>query len=82
MRSALEEGGRDPGDLRIVGYLPVVRGDDGKPDLPRSMEAVPPLVDIGITDFRGGLPIPDGLGPATNYLAEVVGAFRGAVGRA
>ena len=82
VRSALEEAGRDPADLRIVGYLPVVRGDDGKPDLGRSMEAVPPLVDIGVTDFRGGLPIPHGLGPATDYLSEVVAAFRGAVGRA
>ena len=37
----LEEQGRDPSDLRIVGYLPVVRGDDGKPDLERSMDARP-----------------------------------------
>ena len=82
VREGLEERGRDPHDLRIVGYLPVVRGADGKPDLQRSMEAVPPLVDIGVTDFRGGLPIPDGLDAATDYLSEVVGEFRGAVGHA
>jgi probable F420-dependent oxidoreductase len=82
VRSALEERGRDALDLRIVGYLPVVRADDGKPDLARSMDAVPPLVDIGVTDFRGGLPIPEGLNAATDYLSEVVGAFRSAVGRA
>ncbi len=82
VRSALEARGRDPLDLRIVGYLPVVRADDGKPDLERSMEAVPPLVDIGVTDFRGGLPIPEGLNAATDSLSEVVGAFRSAVGRA
>jgi probable F420-dependent oxidoreductase len=82
VRSGLAERGRDAQDLRIVGYLPVVRGDDGKPDLKPSMDAVPPLVDIGVTDFRAGLPIPDGLDAATDYLSEVVGAFRGAVGRA
>ena len=74
VRSGLEDRGRDPGDLRIVGYLPMVRDDDGRPDLARSMAAVPPLVDIGVTDFRAALPIPDGLGPATDYLSEVVGS--------
>jgi probable F420-dependent oxidoreductase len=81
VRTGLEQRDRDPSDLRIVGYLPVVRDDDGKPDLARSMDAVPALVDIGVTDFRGALPIPEGLDAATDYLSTVVEAFRAAVGR-
>jgi probable F420-dependent oxidoreductase len=82
VRAGLEQRDRDPADLRIVGYLPVVRTDDGKPDLGRSMDAVPALVDIGVTDFRAALPIPEGLNAATDYLSTVVKAFRTAVGRA
>jgi probable F420-dependent oxidoreductase len=81
VHDGLEQAGRDPGELRIVGYLPVVRGDDGTPDVVRSMEAVPPLVDIGVTDFRATVPVPSGERAATDYLSEVVGAFRRAVGR-
>jgi alkanesulfonate monooxygenase SsuD/methylene tetrahydromethanopterin reductase-like flavin-dependent oxidoreductase (luciferase family) len=81
LREGLEQEGRDPDDLRVVGYLPVVRDDDGRPDLARSMDAVPALVDIGVTDFRAGLPVPDGERAATDYLSEVAGAFRRAVGR-
>ena len=82
VRAGLEARDRDPSDLRVVGYLPVVRGDDGKPDLDRSMDALPALVDIGVTDFRAGLPIPEGLDAATDYLSTVVDAFRRATGRA
>jgi probable F420-dependent oxidoreductase len=82
VRSGLEARGRDASDVRIAGYLPVVRDGDGKPDVQRSMDGVPALVDIGVTDFRAALPVPDGSGPATDYLSEVVGAFRAVVGRA
>jgi probable F420-dependent oxidoreductase len=30
VRTGLEQHGRDPDDLRVVGYLPVVRGDDAR----------------------------------------------------
>jgi hypothetical protein len=46
------------------------------------MEQVPPLVDVGITDFRAGLPIPHEQDAAIAYLSDAVSAFRGAVGRA
>jgi probable F420-dependent oxidoreductase len=82
VRAGLEQRDRDPSDLRIAGYLPVVRDGDGKLDLGRSMDAVPALVDIGVTDFRAALPIPDGLEPATDSLSTVVAAFRSTVGRA
>lgn len=81
VRNGLEQAGRDPDELRVVGYLPVVRGDDGKPELTRSMDAVPPLVDIGVTDFRAGLPVPDGETAAIDYLSEVAAEFRRSVGR-
>ena len=54
----------------------------GSPISARTMDARPPLVDIGVTDFRAALPIPEGLDAATDYLSTVVGAFRTAVGRA
>ena len=60
VRAGLEQRDRDPSDLRVVGYLPVVRGDDGKPDLDRSMDALRALVDIGVTDFRAGFAHPRG----------------------
>jgi probable F420-dependent oxidoreductase len=81
VRAGLEARDRDPSDLRVVGYLPVVRGDDGKPDLARSMDALRAPVDIGVTDFRAALPIPDGLDAATDYLSTVVDAFRTVAGR-
>jgi probable F420-dependent oxidoreductase len=81
IRAGVVENGRDPYDLRIVGTLPVVRDGDGRPDLARSMDGVPALVDIGVTDFRANLPIPRARDAAAEYLADVVGRFRRAVGR-
>jgi probable F420-dependent oxidoreductase len=80
MRAAVEAAGRDASELRVVGYLPVVR-DDNDVDVKRSMEQVPALVDIGITDFRAGLPIPPEQDAAIASLSDAVGAFRSAVGR-
>ena len=80
MWKLVEAEGRDPSELQVVGTLPVVRTDDGI-DLGATMAQVPPLVDAGITDFRAQLRIPDDLDAATEHLAEVVGAFRAAVGR-
>ena len=54
----------------------------GSPISTRRWTRSPALVDIGVTDFRAGLPIPEGLDAATEYLSTVVDAFRTAVGRA
>lgn len=81
VRDALAAGDRDPSELRVVGYLPVVRDADRRPDILRSMAEVPPLVELGVTDFLAGLPVPDGYEAARDYLAGVVDAFRAAVGR-
>jgi hypothetical protein len=42
------------------------------------MAGVGPLVDAGATDIRVNLAIPAGEGPATEFLSEVVAAFRSA----
>lgn len=76
MRDAVQAAGGDPSGLHVVGTLRVVKGDDGKPDLARTMEAVPGLFALGATDLRVGLPIPTELDAATDYLGTVVTAFR------
>jgi hypothetical protein len=45
------------------------------------MDAVPAMVDAGVTDIRLTLPIPEPLDEATDFLAGVVSAFRTVVGR-
>ena len=81
MREGVAAAGRDPADLRVVGSLPVVRSDDRSVDLARTMDGVPALVELGVTDFQTNLPVPDDTSAAADYLADVVAAFRSAVGR-
>ncbi len=80
MREMVAGFDRDPSGIGVVGTLPVVRTDDGV-DLAATMDRVPPLAAAGVTDFRANLPIPDDPSAAHHYLAEVVEAFRPAVGR-
>ena len=80
MREAVAGFDRDPSGLGVVGTLPIVRTDDGV-DLAATMNAVPALVEAGVTDFRAHLPIPSDAAAAHDYLAEVVTAFRPAAGR-
>ncbi len=81
MREALAHEGRDATDLEVVGSLPLVRGEDGRLDIGRTMEGVPGLVAAGVTDFRATLRLPDDEAAARDHLLEVVAAFRGATGR-
>src|SRR5262249_42844363 len=80
-RAEITEYGRDPDELQIVGTLPAVKGDDGTVDLEPTMDGVPWLVELGVTDFRAHLPVPDDPSAARDYLAGVVRAFRATVGR-
>jgi probable F420-dependent oxidoreductase len=73
---ALSAAGRDPSGFLIRGRLGVVRGSDGKPDLGRTMDAVPALVAAGVTHFAAGVTIPADRNAAADFLAEVVTAFR------
>jgi alkanesulfonate monooxygenase SsuD/methylene tetrahydromethanopterin reductase-like flavin-dependent oxidoreductase (luciferase family) len=52
IRAAFEDAGRDPATLRIQAPLQIVVGDDGRPDLARSMETVPDVVATGATDVN------------------------------
>ena len=72
----------DLGGFEVQGTLPLVRDDDGTPDLDCTMASVPDLVSAGVTDCRISLPVPDGVDAATEVLAGVVKAFRAVAGRA
>jgi probable F420-dependent oxidoreductase len=81
VREAVAAAGRDPSTLGIVGNLPLVRDDDRRVDLARTMAGVPALVELGVTDVRVNLSVPDGADAALDYLSEVVAAFREAGGK-
>jgi probable F420-dependent oxidoreductase len=81
MRDGVAATGRDPSGIGVVGGIPLVKDDGGRPDLARTMDAVPALVAAGVTDVRLSMPVPAGLDAATETLTEVVQAFRAAAGR-
>lgn len=94
MRDALANAGRDLSDFQILGMLPVETTSDGAIDIERTMEAVPSLVESGVTDLSlspqnvyntpttvgSFLPIPEDREQAIDYLSPVVSAFRIAAG--
>ena len=80
MRAAVAAEGRDPAGIEVTGLLPVVRDDDGNPQIGPSMGAVPGLVEAGVTDFRLSVQPPKGAEAAAEYLAPWVEAFEAAVG--
>ncbi len=80
MRAAVAAEGRDPAGIDVTGLLPVARDDDGSPRIGASMDAVPGLVEAGVTDFRLSVQPPKGAEAAAEYLAPWVEAFEAAVG--
>jgi probable F420-dependent oxidoreductase len=78
MRAAVAELGRDPGDIGVVGNLAAVRDGEKRVDLAQTMASVPLLREAGVTDFRIALPVPSDQAALTDYLGEVVTAFRSA----
>lgn len=52
IREAWAANGRDPALLKVRGTLDVVRGDDGKPSLARTLEGAPELERRGATDVQ------------------------------
>jgi probable F420-dependent oxidoreductase len=52
LRSAFGAAGRDPDALQVQAPLRIAAGDDGRPDLGRSMESVPELLAAGATDVH------------------------------
>ena len=79
MRDAVAEFGRDPADIQVAGGIPVVFGKDKNPLVEATMDAVPKVVDAGVTDVRlRGLPVPSDPNAAEDCLAEFVAGFRAA----
>ncbi len=81
MREAISKAGGDGDALKIVGHLPSVMGDDGKLDIPRTMDALAPFIAAGVTDFFAPLMLPNEQAAAEDFLHGLVSAFRTAVGR-
>jgi probable F420-dependent oxidoreductase len=76
MRSAMEERGRDPKDLGIVGSLRGYQAQDGSVDVDQTIAPVPELLSAGVTDFRIILrPVP-GAEQTREILGVVGAAFR------
>jgi hypothetical protein len=59
----------------------LVKADDGALDLDRTMEQVPGLAALGLTDLRGMFKLPDDRSAALDELSGIVAAFRAAAGR-
>jgi hypothetical protein len=81
MKDLLAKAGGDADHLQVVGFLPAVTRADGEMDVERTMEKVPPMVKIGVTDFIAGVPLPKGKEAIEAKLRPIVAAFRVAVGR-
>jgi probable F420-dependent oxidoreductase len=81
VRAALEQAGRDPAGLAVVGSLPLVRGSDGGVAADPTVAAVPDLAAAGVTAFslQGRLAADDEL--AGDQLATLVAAFDRVTGR-
>ena len=80
MRAEVAAAGRDPSGIEVTGRLAVARDADGEPQIGPTMEAVPGLVEAGVTDFAIGLRPPPGVEQAAEYLAPWVEAFEAAAG--
>lgn len=76
MRRRLADAGRDWGGLQVSAGLRLVRHEDRSVDIKATVNALRPLLAAGIADFRGSLPVPSGIEPATEAYAELVTAFR------
>jgi alkanesulfonate monooxygenase SsuD/methylene tetrahydromethanopterin reductase-like flavin-dependent oxidoreductase (luciferase family) len=75
VREALEAAGRDPKSLQIRHVVPIAVDGRGRPALDEPLDAVPGLVEQGITDIALGLQVPDDPSAARDLLAAVVAGF-------
>jgi probable F420-dependent oxidoreductase len=72
--------GRDLSVLQVQAPLPITRGDEGTPDLARSLASVPDLVAAGATDVHVTLkPFNRDAADAPAVLAEIARRFSEAV---
>ena len=68
MRAAVDAAGGDAAALQVLGTLPLRRRPDRSLDLAASMDALPPLVDAGVTDFLAHLRLPEFVGRSARRL--------------
>jgi len=78
MRAAVAAADGDGDGMQVAGMLPVVRREDRTVDVAATIDRTLPLVDAGVTDFRGYLPVPSAYDAAVEYLREIADAFHGA----
>jgi len=77
LRAAFTAAGRDPAALRVQAPAIVVRGDDGRPDLARTMASVPDLLSVGVTDVNVTLrAFAQDPADAVGVMGELVRRFR------
>jgi probable F420-dependent oxidoreductase len=76
MRAAVDAAGGDAAALDVLGTLPLQRRKDRSLDLAASMDALPSLVDAGVTDFLAHVRLPDSPDGAHDVFSELVGAFK------
>jgi probable F420-dependent oxidoreductase len=81
IEAAWTDAGRDPAALQVQAPLRIERGDDGRPDLARSMATVPDLLAAGATDVQVTLRAFTGdPAEAPDVCAEIVRRFGEMVG--
>lgn len=77
---AMEKAGRDMSDFQVSSYLQIAQ-DCGKIDAAKTMAAVGPMVEAGVTDLRVTLNLPDEEAAVEDLLSPLVVAFRKEAGR-
>ena len=75
---AIEAAGRSIDGFEVAGLLPTATNDDGSLNIDATMDAVPALVEAGITDFRAYLQVPEDRNEAVDFLTPLTTAFRSA----
>lgn len=76
----MEKGGRDMKGFQASSYLQVAE-DGGKIDAAKTMAAVGPMAEAGVTDFRVTLNLPSEEAAVEDMLTPLVEAFRKEAGR-
>lgn len=80
LRKELTAAGRDPAKLQVQAPLRIARGDDGRPDIARSMESVGELLAAGATDIHATLlAFTRDPSDAAVVVPEIVRRFRDAI---
>jgi probable F420-dependent oxidoreductase len=77
IRDAWKAAGRDPAALQVQAPVRIAMGDDGRPDLARSIDSVPELLAAGATDVQITLrAFARDVADASKVMQEAVQRFR------